>query len=178
MILDANPILFLSDYQKMTSFPTAMVLQYLGEAILTVVIVLCSIAPTISMVVALKTQKMSIPRNLISAIIAFLLGFGICSSNTVEAGKALLTSKVWEFSRTPKYAEIKNDQDRKNKKYQVSMDFSWILELVLICLGVICIGISIRNSNFFALVTLIPYTCAFLFVLSLTIIQTRKGKAK
>ncbi|MHC1770264.1 MAG: glycosyltransferase family 2 protein [Flexilinea sp.] len=172
-----NSFLFLGDTQSISSFSTAMILQYLGGVILALAIALCSIAPWISMIVALKSQKFPLSRNIISVLIAFLLGFGICSSNTIEAGKALLTNRVWEFVRTPKYAEIQNDKDRKNKKYQVSLDISWILELVLICLGVFCIGIGIRNSNFFSLAVLIPYTIAFFFVFSLSIIQTRKGKA-
>ncbi len=152
------------------------IISLLGGSVLTIAIVLCSIAPWISMMVALKSQNLSIRQNLISMIFAFFLGFGICASNSIEAGKALLTNRVWEFTRTPKYADIQNDGDRKKSKYQVSLDFSWMLELFLICLGLFCIVISIRYSNYFALIMLCAYTMAFSFVFIFSLIQTRKGK--
>ena len=175
-ILDINTVTLQSVNTALELDGSERIISLLGGSVLTIAIILCSIAPWISMMVALKSQNLSIRQNLISMIFAFFLGFGICASNSIEAGKALLTNKVWEFTRTPKYADIQNDGDRKKSKYQVSLDFSWLLELILICLGITCIIISIRSTNYFALIMLCAYTMAFSFVFIFSLIQTRRGK--
>jgi uncharacterized membrane protein len=71
---------------------------------------------------------------------------------------------------------MKNEGEWKTKKYQTSLDFVWALELILIILGTITMGISIDHSNFGILLFLVPYTAAYAFVFSLTIIQSRKEK--
>jgi cellulose synthase/poly-beta-1,6-N-acetylglucosamine synthase-like glycosyltransferase len=154
----------------------ALAVQYLAWAILILMIAICAIAPWVSAVVALKTQKLSVSRNLLSLLILFLLGFGMSLSNTIEAGKALLTNRNWAFARTPKYATMQNKGDWKMKNYQTPLNFVWALELALIILGAATIGFSIRHSNFGILLFLVPYTAAYAFVFSLTIIQSRKGK--
>lgn len=157
-------------------YSIALGLKYLLWDMLEVAIILSAMAPWISMLVSLKTQNMSIFRNGITLLITFLLGFGISLSNTIEAGKALLTNRPWDFVRTPKYAEVQSEQDRKKRKYQVSLDYSWLLEFGLIVLGSLAIVESIQEKNYVSLATLIPYTAAFLFVFVLTFFQSRKPR--
>lgn len=173
---NSNPIPLPGKLQGIAGLPAVEILGYLGWNILLLGIVICTIAPWISMIVSLKSQNISVVRNLVSLLITFLLGFGISLSNTIEAGKALLTNRVWDFTRTPKYADLQKKPDWKKQKYQVPLDFTWILELALICLGGISIGIGILNLNYSALAILIPYTAAYLFVFSLTVFQSRKEK--
>lgn len=175
-ISESNPIPLLVDFQRMGDLSVMQFLTFLGWDFLLVGILICTIAPWISMIVTLKSQNMSITRNLVSLFVTFLLGFGVSLSNSIEAGKALFSDRVWDFTRTPKYAVLEKKQEWKNKKYQVPLDFTWVLELALVCLGGFSIGTGISNLNYGALVILIPYTVAYLFVFSLTVFQSRKEK--
>lgn len=163
--------------QGMTGLSVAEILRTLGGEILLLGIVICTIAPWISMIVSLKSQNLSVARNLVSLLITFLLGFGISLSNTIEAGKGLLSNRVWNFTRTPKYADLQRDKSWKKQKYQVPLDFTWVLEFALICLGGISIGIGVLNHYYGALAILLPHTAAYLFVFLLTVFQSRKEKA-
>jgi cellulose synthase/poly-beta-1,6-N-acetylglucosamine synthase-like glycosyltransferase len=153
---------------------TALSVQYLAWLILILMIAVCAIAPWVSAVIALKKQNLSVLRNFFSLLILFLLGYGVSLSNTIEAGKALLTNRNWAFARTPKYAAMQNEGDWKTKKYQTPLDFVWVLELALVILGAATIDFSIHHTNFGILLFLVPYTSAYAFVFLLTIIQSRK----
>ena len=154
----------------------ALALQYLAWDILILMIAVCAVAPWISAVLVLKAQGLLVSRNLFSLLILFLLGYGVSLSNTIEAGKGLLTNRNWAFARTPKYATMQNEGEWRTKKYQTPLDFVWVLELALIVLGGITIGFAVRHSNFGILLFLAPYTAAYAFVFSLTIIQSRKER--
>jgi hypothetical protein len=112
-------------------------------------------------------------RKLSSFLILFFLGCGVSVSNTIETGKALLSNRKWAFKRTPKYAIQHGNENWRDKRYQVSLDFVCILELVFMCLGIISIGFSIWNSYFVILLILIPFTAAYAFMFSLTILQSQ-----
>jgi len=105
----------------------------------------------------------------------FLLGCGISLNNTIEAGKALLTNRNWAFKRTQKYALRHDKHEWQNKGYQVSLDFVCLLELVLVCLGGSAIADAIMHSNFGVLLILVPFTTAYAFVSTLTILQSRRA---
>lgn len=173
---NTNSFLFLSRSNGTLIFNSVVALKSIGWDLLIMAIVICTFAPWLSMIVSLRSQNLSVSRNLVSLMITFLLGFGISLNNTIEAGKALLTNRIWDFNRTPKYANMQDGRDWQMKRYQVPLDITWVLELVLICLGGIAIGIGVWHSNFGALAILIPYTTAYAFVFSLTIIQSRKEK--
>ena len=96
-------------------------------------------------------------------------------NNTIEAGKALLTNRSWAFRRTPKYAIQYGQDNWRDKRYQVSLDFVSLVELAFICLGVSSIGFSLVTSNFSILLILVPFTAAYAFVFALTILQSRQG---
>ncbi len=152
------------------SFPPS----YLIWSLAGLLIVLCTIAAWIPPLVALKTQPLPARRIFSSIVILFFLGFGVSLSNTIEAGKGLLTNKDWAFKRTPKYAIQYSKEKWSDKRYQVSLDIVSLFELITVCLGGISIGYSIWNSNYGILLILVPYTAAYAFVFSLTILQSRQ----
>ena len=172
-----NLLVVFSGYKGVFKVTPIVILKALVWVLLLLTIVLCTIAPWVSMVTALKLQNLSVSRNVINLITLFLLGYGVSLANTLEAGKALLTNRNWEFSRTPKYAELHSGNEWKRKEYQVSLDFVWVLELAMICLGGITIGFAAWHANLGVILFLIPYVAAYTFVFSLTIIQSRKGRA-
>jgi hypothetical protein len=141
-------------------------------------ILICTSAVWISPIVILKIQGFPIPRNLSSLVVLFLLGFGVSVSNTLEAGKALFTNRNWVFQRTPKYAVQYEKEEWKDKKYQVPIGFLTYLELIFVCLGILAIADAIWHLNFGVLLILIPYTSAYAFVFSLTILQSYQERVE
>ena len=154
----------------------AFALQDLPWGLLGLMIVLCAAAPWVSPILALRAQNLPVARNLSTLVVLFLLGCGVSLSNTIEAGKALLTNRSWAFKRTPKYAIQQDRGEWREKKYQVPLDFVCFLELALACLGMIAMGYAVWLSNFALLPILIPYTAAYAFVSVLTIRQSRQGE--
>jgi cellulose synthase/poly-beta-1,6-N-acetylglucosamine synthase-like glycosyltransferase len=153
---------------------TSLPPSYLIWSLFGLLILLCTVAAWIPPLVALKIQPHPDRRIFSSIVVLFFLGFGVSLSNTIEAGKALLTNKNWTFERTPKYAIQYGKEKWSDKRYQVSLDFVSLVELIFICLGGISIAYSIWRSNFGILIILIPYTAAYAFVFLLTILQSRE----
>jgi len=149
-------------------------LQNMVWVILFPLIIFCMVAPWMSCLSTLKAQNFSPARNLATLFVLLLLGFGLSLSNTREAGKALLTDRIWEFNRTPKYADLKNKQDWRKKEYQVSMDLLWIVELLFLLAGLVTIWIAIRSSNFPVLLVLLPFVLGYAFILLFTLMQSRR----
>ena len=106
-----------------------------------------------------------------------LLGFGFSLSNTREAIKALFTNRIWEFNRTPKYADLHNKEEWRLKRYQIRSDKFWILELIFAMTGLWAIGVAIQNQNFSVLFILVPFTISYGFVLLSAILQSQKANA-
>jgi cellulose synthase/poly-beta-1,6-N-acetylglucosamine synthase-like glycosyltransferase len=152
------------------------ILRNLPWVLLGSMILLCTISAWISPVVSLKSQHFAIRRNLSSLLFLFLLGFGVSLSNTLEAGKALLTNREFTFRRTPKYAIQHARQGWRDKRYQVPLDFVALLELVFLCLGVGAIVEATLRSNFGVLLILIPYTTAYAFVLVFTLWESQPDR--
>jgi hypothetical protein len=152
-------------------------LQNLIWAILFPFIILCTLAPWISSLTTMKALNLSLTTNLPTLFGLLLLGFGLSLSNTLEAGKALFTNRNWEFSRTPKYADLQNKQDWRLRKYQIPLDLLWMPELVFILLGLWAIGTAVHNTNYSVLFILIPFTVGYGFVLLFSILQSKKGIA-
>lgn len=148
--------------------------QYLAWGLVGLLILLCTIAAWIPPMVALKAQRLPVSRKFASFLVLFLLGCGISLSNTIEAGKALLTNRDWAFKRTPKYA-LQNDEEKwRDKRYQIPLDVVSFLELAFVCLGGSAIGYAVWRSNFVVLLILVPFTTAYAFISLLTILQSRR----
>jgi cellulose synthase/poly-beta-1,6-N-acetylglucosamine synthase-like glycosyltransferase len=136
-------------------------------------ILLSLVAAWISPLVSLKIQKLSVRENLFGLVVLFLLGSGISISNTVEAIKALLTRRDWEFKRTPKYANLHGKSGWKSRRYQVPLDFVFFLELGSVFLGLVAITFAVERSHYAVLVILVPYTASYIFISLLTYLQSR-----
>ena len=91
---------------------------------LDIMIILSMLAAWLSPTITLIVQKLPVRKNLGGLLVLFLLGSGISVSNTIEAAKALLTNREWEFKRTPKYANMKDKEGWRTRSYQVPLDFS------------------------------------------------------
>ncbi len=152
---------------------TAKQLHDLSWGALDAMILLSMVAAWLSPLVSLKLQKLSIQKNLPGLLVLFLLGSGISVSNTVEAIKALFTNKQWEFKRTPKYANVKDAAGVRSRRYQVPLDFVFLLELASVCLGLVATTIAILHAHYFVLAILVPYTAAYIFISILTYQQSR-----
>ncbi len=152
-------------------------LQNVIWAILLPLIILCTLAPWISLLSTLKIQNLPLAQNLVSLLVLVLLSLGISLSNLREAVKALFTNRSWEFARTPKYADLQNKHDWKKKKYQMPVDIIWVTELILVILGLWAIGTAIRQTSYPVLLILVPFTVSYGFVMSISILQSRKAKA-
>jgi len=146
-------------------------LQNLIWGILFPLVILCMVAPWMSSLYTLKVQNLSPGRNLMTLFVLLLLGFGLSLSNTIEAGKALLTDRIWDFNRTPKYANLKNKQEWRRKRYQVSTDLLWILELLFLLAGLLTIGIALKSSNLPVLLVMLPFVLGYAFILLFTFLH-------
>ena len=154
---------------------SANVVHNLTWGVLDTLIILCMVAAWISPIVSLRVQGLMLRKNLSCLVVLYLLGAGISLSNTIEAAKALLSNRVWEFKRTPKYAILQDRQGWQSSKYQVPLDFEFFLELASLILGVIAIIIALQRSQLPVLIILVPYTSAYLFVSWLTLRQSRQS---
>lgn len=154
----------------------ANLVHNLSWGVLDGLIVLSMVAAWLSPLVSLKLQKLSIHDNLLELVVLFLLGCGISVSNTVEAVKALLTNRNWEFKRTPKYAHI-HGRDWQSRSYQVPLDFVFLLEIASVCLGMVAITFAIQHNHYAVLAILVPYTTSYIFISTLTFLQSRPQAA-
>jgi hypothetical protein len=84
---------------------TLFLLQNLIWLSLALGIVLCTLAPWISLVSTLKIQNLSLLGNSASLLVLLLLCFGISLSTMRGVGRAMFTNRNWEWTRTPKYDE-------------------------------------------------------------------------
>ncbi len=167
----------LSDIFWATGVTSIIFLQNLAWLSLVPLIVLCTLAPWISLLSTLKLQHFPLVRNLASLLVLLLLSFGISLSTTRGVGRGLFTNRAWEWTRTPKYADLQNRQAWRQSKYQIPRDLLWVLELVFIILGLWAIVTALQNMNFNDLLILVPFTFSYGFVFLLSIMQTRKAKA-
>jgi cellulose synthase/poly-beta-1,6-N-acetylglucosamine synthase-like glycosyltransferase len=151
-------------------------LQDLTWLFLGPLILLCTIAPWITAMTTLREQKLSFFQNLPSLLVLLILGYGISLNNTLEAGKALLSNRNWEFTRTPKYADLPSKAGWQSKRYQISLDGMWGVELAFACTGILAIAMAARQMNWPILVILVPITFAYASVSLLTILQSRRKK--
>jgi hypothetical protein len=151
--------------------------HYLAWGMVGMLILICTFAAWIPPILTLRAQALPVSRKLSSFLLLFLLGCGVSLSNTIEAGKALLSNRDWVFQRTPKYAIQQDRGEWRDKRYQVQLDFVSLLELLFVCLGASAIGFAIWRSNFGVLLILVPFTAAYAYVSMLAILQSRGGRA-
>jgi len=126
------------------------------------------------MLVTVKRQKMSIFRQMPSLLLLGIMGYGISLSNAVAAMRGLLSKKPGNFNRTPKY-DVKTKTDQwKDKKYQIAIDSTTILEILAAICGSFCMVFAAIHSNFATMLVLVPYVVSYLTVAMLTLKQSRR----
>jgi cellulose synthase/poly-beta-1,6-N-acetylglucosamine synthase-like glycosyltransferase len=152
---------------------TGMKIHNLTWGILDAMILFSMVAAWLSPTISLLQQKIPIRKNLVGLLVLFLLGSGISISNSVEAIKALLTNRQWEFKRTPKYAMVKDKGGWQTHSYQIPLDFVFVLELASVLLGLIATTVAFMHAHYAVLAILIPYTVSYLFISILTFQQSR-----
>ncbi len=151
---------------------TFIFLQNVIWLFLVPLIIICTIAPWVSAVTTLRVQKLPLSQNLTSLLVLYLIGFGSSLDNTLGAGRALFSNRSWEWTRTPKYADLKSQTGWRTRKYQITSDRVWLLELAFAFLGALAISYAISHSNFYPLFILIPFTIAYAFISILTVLQS------
>ena len=151
---------------------TAQKIHNLSWGFLDAMILLSMVAAWLSPLITLKLQKLSIHKNLSGLLVLFLLGSGISVSNTVEAVKALFMNRIWEFKRTPKYANLQGKDSWRSHRYQIPLDFVFVLEVASVILGVVATITAIIHGHYGVLAILVPYTTAYSFISLLTIRQS------
>lgn len=169
-----NIFSLLSSSQPVVSFRSLINPAGFLWVVVSPLIVICAIAPWAMAISTIKKQNLSLIQNLFNLIILFLLGFGVSISNSIEAGKALFTNRTGEFVRTPKYSTLESNSGWRKSNYQVALDSKVILEFFFILLGLMATVFAIRNLNYAILLIIIPYTFAYLFVFTFTILQSKR----
>jgi cellulose synthase/poly-beta-1,6-N-acetylglucosamine synthase-like glycosyltransferase len=135
----------------------------------------CTVAPWLYPFVSVKARGLKAWRKLPSILLLGLIGFGISLSNTVEAGKALLSRRRWEFVRTPKYALRGASDSWKQKKYQAAFRFTGLFEAASAILGLASIVVALRGSNYGVVPMLGVFVAGFSFVAILGFLQSGKA---
>jgi uncharacterized membrane protein YsdA (DUF1294 family) len=153
---------------------TILFLLNLVWATLAPFIILCTLAPLISLVSTLKIQNLPLSKNLSSLLVLLLMCFGMSLSMLRGIGRALSANRPLEWIRTPKYADLQNKQDLRKNKYQVPFDVLWIWELLFVMLGLWSIESAIQHGNFSGLFILVPFTMGYAYVLVFSILQSRQ----
>lgn len=155
---------------------TIKFLQFLIWGCLTPLIALCTLAPWIALVSSLKIQKASIRKNLGDIVVLLLLSFGISLSILGGTFEALFTRKRRNWTRTPKLADLQDNQKSRRGKYYLPLDPIWIGEFLFVAAGLFACWISWHNGNISGLLILVPFTISYAFVLSASILNRRTIK--
>jgi cellulose synthase/poly-beta-1,6-N-acetylglucosamine synthase-like glycosyltransferase len=152
-------------------------MQNLVWAFLVPFIILCTLAPLVSLVFTLKIQNLPLSKNLASLSVLLLMCFGMSLSMLRGIGRAVSAKRSLEWIRTPKYAEIKNKKDWSKDKDQVPFDMLWVWEMLFVMLGLWAILTAIQHGNFSGLLILVPFTISYAFVLLFSVLQSRRANA-
>jgi cellulose synthase/poly-beta-1,6-N-acetylglucosamine synthase-like glycosyltransferase len=152
---------------------TLVFLQNLVWLLLVPFIIFCTLAPWVSIVSTLKIQKLPLARNLASFLVLILICFGISLSTMRGVARAIFTNRVWEWTRTPKYADLRDRKDLRKMKYQIPSDILWIFELFFVLLGIWAIATAVLRRDYAILVMLVPFTFSYGFVLFFSIPRGR-----
>ncbi len=163
-------------------FPSAafliLILGGLLWLMLDLSIILCTLAPWMSLLYSMKLQNQSAWRNLPSLLFLLLVSFGISLSVMYGVIQALFTNRAWEWTRTPKVFDPLNRLGWRLSAYQVPFNPLWIGELGFVLLGLWSTATAIRQMNFNVLFILIPFTLGYGLVLADSILQSLITKAR
>ena len=169
--------IFAFNFLLATNAARLVFMQNLVWAFLAPFVILCTLAPLVSLISTLKIQNLSLSGNLASLGVLLLMCFGMSLSMMRGIGRAISANRHREWIRTPKYADLLNKQEWRKNRYQVPFDLVWIWELVFVMLGLWAIQSAIHQGNFTSLFILVPFTIGYAFVLLFSILESRNSKA-
>ena len=152
-------------------------MQNLVWAFLAPFILLCTLAPLVSLGSTLKIQNLTLSKNLASLSVLLLMCFGMSLSMLRGIGRAVAADRPQEWIRTPKYADINKKKDWRKDKNQVPFDLLWIWEMFFVLLGLWAIQSAIQHGNYTGLFILVPFTISYAFVLLFSLLQSRRASA-
>jgi cellulose synthase/poly-beta-1,6-N-acetylglucosamine synthase-like glycosyltransferase len=153
-----------------------ILLQALAWLALDLSIVLCTLAPWMSLLYALKLQRLPLIPNLPSLFFLLFISFGISLSIFRGVLRAFFTKRSWEWTRTPKASDPRSASGGSAGSYGLPLDPLWMWEFGFGLLGIWATGMAIRHSNFNVLFILLPFTLSYALVGGFSILQSRRAK--
>jgi cellulose synthase/poly-beta-1,6-N-acetylglucosamine synthase-like glycosyltransferase len=122
--------------------------------------------------IASKEVRMKFVDYLKNIVALTFVGYGISISNTIAVFKGLFSARSGVFQRTPKY-KIESPHDLwRNKKYQIHIQKTAILELAAGMLAVASLAYALSNANIGITPILTLYAVAYMTVGLLSIRQS------
>ncbi len=139
--------------------------------VFSVLVVLSTIAVLYYCVEAIRVQNLGLLRNVKEIVLLVILGYGISISNSVQAVSGLLSGSSGTFMRTPKYAITDAAHTWQEKKYQLPLNTTNLLEAAAVLLAAVATGEALATQNFGILPILLIYFLGFACVWGMTLRQ-------
>ncbi len=155
-----------------------MTFQVAPWIIFSALVLLSTLAVLFYCAQAVRVQKLGFFGNLRKITVLVILGYGISISNSVHALKGLFSRQTGTFLRTPKYAVVDSTEDWRDKKYQIPMNLTTVLEAGAVGLTVLALAWAFRMGNIGILPILLVYLTGYSSVLYLTFRQTPVSTAR
>lgn len=147
-------------------------IQILPWFVFSLLVILSTISVLLYCTYALIVQKMKLTKNIKQLILLVILGYGISISNSIQVIAGLLSDKTGIFHRTPKYAITHSEDVWRDKKYQLNLNISTLLEGLGALMSLIAIVRAIETMNIGIIPILSIYFIGFVLVFSLSVYET------
>jgi len=144
--------------------------------ILNATIVFCSVSMWVFYAYALKLQGVTVRSKIKTLGALGLIGFGISLSNTIAVAQGVLSKTAGTFSRTPKYRIETRRDSWRDKKYQINVNKTVVLEILFGVLGIAAMIKSYIDFNIGIIPILFIYTAAYLYISRVTFRDAMRGQ--
>ncbi|MDE1853172.1 MAG: glycosyltransferase [Thaumarchaeota archaeon] len=142
--------------------------QVVPWLVFSALVILSTFAVLICCFQAVRAQKLGPLVNIKRIVFLVALGYGMSISNSVHALNGLLSSETGTFSRTPKYAVLETSEDWRDKKYQIPLNATTLLEGAAVGLAGTASAWAIFTGNLGILPILLVYLAGYAVILYLT----------
>jgi cellulose synthase/poly-beta-1,6-N-acetylglucosamine synthase-like glycosyltransferase len=139
--------------------------------IFSALIVLSTFSVLMYCVEAVRVQRLGLLTNLKKILFLVVLGYGMSISNSVQALSGLFSTQTGTFSRTPKYAVVRTDEDWRGKRYQIPLTMTTFLEAGAVSLASFASVWALYTENFGIIPILLVYLTGYTFTFYLTLRQ-------
>ncbi len=147
-------------------------LTFVPWAVFSALVILSTLAVLFSCIEVVRMQKLGLVENVKRIAFLVVIGYGISISNSVHAISGLVSREAGIFQRTPKYAIESQGQTWEDKKYQLPLNTTTLLECGAAVLAALATVRAYSTGNFGILPILVVYFIGYSFVLILTLKQT------